>query len=53
MKKVQMESEHGRAMALSRYAKPEPQSTYGHAEMDRDVKKKFETPMPKQGKKEE
>lgn len=52
MKKVQMESEHGRAMALSRYGKPEPQSTYAQSEMGRDVKSKFDTPMPKQGKKE-
>lgn len=51
MKKVQAMDEAGRAMAQERYGEmPLKKSEHGHTHMDHDMKDKFETKMPKQGK---
>ncbi len=40
-KKIQSIDEHGRSKAMERYAKPEPQSEYGHSKMGQNLRGKY------------
>lgn len=50
MSKLQPQDEHGRAKALERYTKPEPQSEYGHSKMGEDLKRKYQDSFPTEKK---
>lgn len=45
--KLQSIDEAGRATALKRYGGPAVKSEHGHSQMDQDMRKKFESEMPK------
>ena len=44
MKKIQPIDESGRRMAMERYGDIEDRTKYGHSQMGRDMRPKFETP---------